>query len=598
MSDTSSDEIMLARGNKFRGSKQEPPVLAKPSQHAEERATHKSSKGRKPSNVQPDSDSSLEQQENVRAGNAPGPSAAPNQGKLDAREELRRLREGMGMEIIKNAHNNRFKNYDRDTASPECLVSCRTGPGTDPKSEFYRIMARRRRAGKVAIVILKEKSSSSADPSSDVEDEKEVQEVAMDPLAAEIKHVAQWDAYQESPHVYPIVEDGNMRLSRTPTAEHKRIEQQMSQTGIDLANAEVDKDMPRPGNKWTDAFYADWEYRPRACSSFEAFRDWFRRWLDSTTQICCYADIYHKSFFDGTAHPDGIRTMYIPNLEDEEIFLDTSDELTMLHAHETAEGYSHNYVLRSRKKEQEAQLRKELNRKAYIEAMRTPPRENPNSPKANIYLRPAQLEDSAGIRKIMNWYAEESTLSTDTHTLETGEVRQRIENCLENKLPFIVAVGRRTGPSRENQPEKILGYALANDTVGLKSSGRYTAELQVFVRDGHKRQGIGRCLMDKLLEVCDPTYIPKLGYSFNASFDDQPRFRTGGCRRLARLIFAVGYQSDRGSQVQWLKDWLLEKWEFEEQAVLKGARVKFDHFNDVAYLVRTIGYSSNTKFEY
>ncbi|KAI9043002.1 uncharacterized protein KD926_004793 [Aspergillus affinis] len=598
MSDTGSDETMLARGNNFRGSKQEPPIQAESSRQAEERATHKSSKGRKPSNVQQEADSTPEQQENVPAGNAAGPSDDPDQPKWDSKEVLRRLQEGKGMEIIRNAHATRFKNQDCDTASPESLVSCRTGPGTDQKSEFYRIMARRRRAGKVATVIRKEKPSSSADLSFDAEEEKEDQKVAVDPVAAKEKHVAQWDAYLKSPHAYPVIEDGNMRLLGYPRAEHKRIEEQMSQTGIDQANAVVDKDMPRPDNKWADAYYLDWEYRPRACSSFEAFRDWFRRWLDSTTQICCYADIYHKSFFDGTAHPDGVQSMYIPNLHDEEVCFDTSDELTMLHAHETAEGYSHNFVLHSRKKAEEVQLRKEMNRKAYIEYMSTPPRENPNSPKANIFLRPARLEDSAGILNIMNWYAEHSTLSTDVRRIETGDVRQRIENCWENKLPFIVAVGRGTGPDRENQPEKTLGYALANDTIGRETSSRYTAELQVFVKDGHKRQGIGRCLMDKLLEVCDPTYIPKLGYFFNAKFDDQPKYHTGGCRRLACLIFAVGYQRDRRPQVQWLKDWLLEKYEFEEQAVLKRARVKFDHFNEVAYLIRDVAYSSNTKFEY
>ncbi|PLB48156.1 hypothetical protein P170DRAFT_497262 [Aspergillus steynii IBT 23096] len=543
MSDTGSDEIMMARGNKFRG-----------------------------------------------------PSATPDKAKKEALEELERLR----AEIVQKAHLNRFKNLEYDSANPEALVKCRKGPGTDPSSDFYRIMAHRRREGKVATVVEKTTPSSSDSASSETAAAAAAaaaaeEEVTMDPAIA---YVIQWEQYIQSPHIYPIVEDGKMHLSQTPTAEHEHIERQMSQTGIDPANAQVDKDMPRPDNKWADAFYADWEYRPRAYSGLEAFRDWFRRWLDSNIQICCYADIYHEAFFDGTAHPDGVRTMYIPNLDDKETGLDKSDEMSMLHAHETAEGYCHNWVLHTRKHEEEQRVQKDLRRQAYIEAMRAPPQSNPNSPKANVYLRPAQFEDSQGILQIMNWYAKNSTLSTDVRNLETGDVRQRIENCEENKLPFIVAVERNTGPIRDNSPENILGYALAKDSVGIETSGRFTAELHVFVKTGFKRQGIGRCLIDKLLEVCDPTYIPKGGYFFKATFDEQPRFGAGGPRRLARLFFAVGYQSERSHEARWLMEWLFDKYDFEEQAILKGARVKFDHFNDVSYLVRTVGYTSNIRFEY
>lgn len=568
MSDTGSDEIMLGRGNKFRGKQQKPNDQAESSQRSGERAHRKGARSRRPPKLHLESESTIEKQESAEQGKVSGgvPAAEPDREKQERKEELRRLQH----EIVQNAHLNRFKNLDCDTANPEALAKCREGPGTDPKSEFYQVMAHRRREGETATVAAQTSSSTSGSSSSAAAAEENA---PLDPTTA---HVRQWEAYIQSPHIYPIVEDRQLHLSPTPTPEHEHIERQMEQHGIDPANAQIDKDMPRPDNKWTDAFYADWEFRPRAYSSLEAFRDWFRRWLDTTIQYCCYADIYHEAFFDGTAHPDGVRTMYIPNWKVEDAFLDKSDETNMLHAHETAEGYCHNWVRHTRRQEEE-RTQKDLNRQAYIEAMRSPPGDNPHSPKANIYLRPAQFEDSHGILQILNWYAENSSLSTDFRALETGDVRQRIENCQTNRLPFIVAVERRTGPARDSLPEQIVGYALAIDHVGLMSSGRFTAELQVFVKPGFKRQGVGRCLIDKLLEVCDPTYIPRAGYHFSAAFDDQPKFHAGGCRRLARLIFAIGYRSDRRAEVEWLKEWLLDKYGFEEHAVFKGTRVKFDH---------------------
>lgn len=563
MSDSGSDEIMLVRGNRFRSKQQqEPPVEAESSRRPEERATRRRSTSRKPPNFQLDSSSPSEQQDNPPKGKAPA------QTQEEVREELRRL----GGEIVQRAHLNRFKNFDDDDANPEALATCRGGPGTDQNSEFYQLMAQRRRVGPIVVVVEEPNPSPSAEHSGDAEER-----TRRNSMDARERHVAQWDAYLRSPHIYPIVENGELHLSRTPTAEHRYIEEQMARLGLDPTNAQVDKDMPRPDNKWSDAFYADWEYRPRVYSNFEAFRDWFRRWLDTTIQICCYADIYHDAFFDGTAHPDGVRVMYIPDLENVETVLDPSDEMTKLHAHETSEGYSYNFVQHKRKTEQDAKLRREMNRRAHLEALRIPPQSSSKSPKANIYLRPAELEDSRSILQIMNWYAHESTLSTDVRSLETGDVRQRIENCQENRMPFIVAVERKTGRARDNQPENVVGYALAKDTVGIETSGRFVAELHVFVRDGSKRLGIGRCLMDKLLEVCDGTYNPEFGYFFNAAFDDQPKFRPGGCRKFNRLLFAVGYEPDKRSELKWLMDWLLEKYGFEEQAVLKGARVKFEH---------------------
>ncbi|RAK87103.1 hypothetical protein BO79DRAFT_256599 [Aspergillus costaricaensis CBS 115574] len=85
------------------------------------------------------------------------------------------------------------------------------------------------------------------------------------------------------------------------------------------------------------------------------------------------------------------------------------------------------------------------------------------------------------------------------YRIRTCDIRQRIQAAKDARLPFIVAVERGSGNQREN----IFGFATAKDYTGSETSGRYTAELESFVIPEQQRKGIGNCLMDKLLKVCD-----------------------------------------------------------------------------------------------
>ncbi|RMJ26397.1 hypothetical protein PHISP_02725 [Aspergillus sp. HF37] len=219
---------------------------------------------------------------------------------------------------------------------------------------------------------------------------------------------------------------------------------------------------------------------------------------------------------------------------------------------------------------------------------------SPYAPRANIYLRPAELGDALELANLMNWYMESSPLSTDDTTVSQEEVHRRIQNCRSQFLPFIVAVERRTSRTH-SAPEKILGYALANDFNDRNSSGRYTANLQLFVRHGSKDKGIGRCLMDKLLEVCDAMFISKRGYYFDNGSEDHMGYNSGGGRRMSRLIFAISYPDHDRASYEWMINWL-KGYEFEEQGVLKGVAVKFQKHLDVAYLVRKVAFSMGCAF--
>ncbi|KAB8257269.1 hypothetical protein BDV32DRAFT_140570 [Aspergillus pseudonomiae] len=523
---------------------------------------------------------------NFPTGNEPLQEASPTSSKEEALEELSRLR----AQIVRQAHLDRFKDLDYPTANPEILERCRSGPGTDPNSEFYLSIKKCRVAPiqSAGVPCITGLTSGS------------IHETIKLSVSGADEVAAQWGDYESSPTVYPIVKDRELNLSSEPTDEHKRILSQLAQTsglqgGTGGQNTESEQERK---HSWTDIYYANWEYYPHACSSsYEAFRDWFRRWLDGTIQICCYADIYHYAFFDGTAHPDGIRTMYIPDLEEQTTLLDMDDKESLLHCHETVLGYCHNWELHNKKERDEEQLRRKITREHYLEGLRNSPQPSASVLQENVYLRPVEMGDVPGLLEIFNWYAHNSPLSTYIEPLEAGDIRQCIDDCTEEKLPFIVAAERRIRATANNNPQKILGYALATDYIGRRTSGRFTAELELFVKPGHTHKGIGKCLMDKLLEVCDPTYIPKRGYFFDCNTEDRTGYWSGGQRRLGRLLFAISYPSDKRSTYSWVEEWLKRQYDFEEQGRLKGARVKFSHFLNVTYLVRNVGHHAGDKFD-
>ena len=486
----------------------------------------------------------------------------------EALAELKRLQEP----ILKEAQANRFQEADVFIASPESLTEARDGPGTDPRSEVFDAIQRIRDSpNRIAGM----SSSSTLVAGSDL------------PYGPE-RYEAQWAAYKASTRAYSAVEKGKVVLCSEPLSPEQEYFDLREASRLGFNEEQFFEPEQAEGaaeNKWSEDFDedfdedfgADWDYRPKLWSNCPAYDDRFLTWLETNITNSCLVDIYHESFFDGGANADGAGSMFIGDFEHQTTILDLQDEATRLHYHESAAGYIHNFTIQLRKKEDEETARKQRARAAYIEGLKVVPKPNPNVPKANIYLRPAEFGDCPELAIVMNWYMEHSTMSTDDVMIRPEDVRHRIEDCRNQFFPFIVAVERRTAQTYRDasHPEKILGFALANDFMGKQTIGRHTAALQLFVRNDTRGKGIGKCLMDKLLEVCDPTFISKQGYWFENSPEDHMGYYPGGGRKLSRIIFNVIYQDNRRANFEPIIKWL-KKFGFEEQGLLKGAAVKFD----------------------
>jgi L-amino acid N-acyltransferase YncA len=498
----------------------------------------------------------------------------------DVREELVRLQK----EALVKAHRGGQGNSE-ETASPELLAACRDGPGTDILSPIYQHLE------KVRLVPRDDTPDYSNLPGTSYVFSTEEFDTEKDPkaLQAELEtQVEVWrELYTKTPRTYPSVSDKKVTLSPAADDRHKRAltrfrrslakikdlnSSSKSETKVIKRSKQIVQE-----HAWSDRYIANWEYCPPGISDAKWYRARIQSWLDDTIPRECYVDIFHEAFFQGTAHPDGETSMFILDMRKYKSIIHPSDKQALNHAHESAAGYVYNIIAQNEKAQEEEHRRKEMDTKVRKDALNSPRLRSPSSPVANIYLRPAEGKDAQGLEEIINWYAKHSSRSPNTNiktNIDSEQVLQRIRGCREAQLPFIVAVDRHRSSSK--RPENILGYALAKEFANDAYSCHYTAELELFVKDGETNQGIGKCLLDRLLQACDPSHDSKGGYQFHASTNDRSAYYPGGRRRLARLVFTLSYIGNDNREIaehNRVKKWLEEHAGFEEQGLLWGVRV-------------------------
>ena len=113
-------------------------------------------------------------------------------------------------------------------------------------------------------------------------------------------------------------------------------------------------------------------------------------------------------------------------------------------------------------------------------------------------IRPVSPEDGAAICSIYNHYVETTIYTFEETPLQINEMRERIRK-ISSKYPYLVY---------EDELGEINGYTYIN-TWKERSAYRFSAELSIFVRDYYRGRGIGRKLMERLLEEIDKTEINK-----------------------------------------------------------------------------------------
>ena len=366
----------------------------------------------------------------------------------------------------------------------------------------------------------------------------------------------------------------------------------------------------------------DWYSRPSFNNNDEAFREHFDSWLNwnLVNTFAKYAEkhtlvIPQIQVADDDLCPDGIDLVSRDHTIDgencriygygndlaEEIGeavhrlrpddledwgkVDMRLEMNEMHNDETADFLVQNYMGHKMIEQKERAITIEQLRKAQVEKSREIMAITTPVVKANIYVRPARREDMSQLAELFNYYIKNSARTTELEPVTSQIMEDRLHTARHDKLPFFVALSRKPVPKKGKKTifeathyEKVLGYALAQDFSGVTLAERFTSELELYVHPDWRRKGIGKSLLDKILEVCDPGWLPRQGYSFHCEPDVAHMYGAGGQRDLISLVFVVRHYSNIKANEEpdypWIKQWLAENFGFKEQGCLQSCSVK------------------------
>lgn len=234
----------------------------------------------------------------------------------------------------------------------------------------------------------------------------------------------------------------------------------------------------------------------------------------------------------------------------------------------------------AKEREQEMSLRRaqKIARKREGPIIPTP---NPHTPRINIYLRPSVRSDIPQMQDIYNSYLQNSVRGAELQPLTYNDMLNRWADTTDEKLPFIVAISKSTkiNSGLGNAVEKIVGWASATDWVSRNAVERFTVELEIYVHQEHLHQGVGKCLMDKLIDSTDRGHIARKGYPFSCAPELRHGYSAGGARDLIKLLILVRSldkpRNEKENDLPWIKKWLEDEWKFEQQGYFPHVGVKF-----------------------
>ncbi|MDR2730421.1 MAG: GNAT family N-acetyltransferase [Treponema sp.] len=102
-------------------------------------------------------------------------------------------------------------------------------------------------------------------------------------------------------------------------------------------------------------------------------------------------------------------------------------------------------------------------------------------------IREVVLSDCKSIMDIYNYYIEKTIISFEESPLTVTEMETRV-NEIDERFPYLVY----------EEEGHILGYAYVN-TFQSRSAYRFTLENSIYVRNGYQGKGIGKALLNELI---------------------------------------------------------------------------------------------------
>ena len=160
-------------------------------------------------------------------------------------------------------------------------------------------------------------------------------------------------------------------------------------------------------------------------------------------------------------------------------------------------------------------------------------------------VRASTPQDLPAITRIYAHHVLHGTGSFETEAPSEAEMTRRRDEVLSRQLPYLVA---------EDDDAQILGFAYAN-WFKARPAYRFSAEDSIYVADGQHGRGLGRLLMNALIEHCEAAGVRKL----IAVIGDSNNLGSVGVHRAAGfsqvgVMRSVGWKFGR-----WLDIVMMEK---------------------------------------
>lgn len=186
--------------------------------------------------------------------------------------------------------------------------------------------------------------------------------------------------------------------------------------------------------------------------------------------------------------------------------------------------------------------------------------------KVPMVIRAAEPKDVQKITTLYNMMVDRAVECADVVHVTKHTVLANIARIHDYGLPYIVAIGPRTG----SPPEKLLGVAYATPPGDARKMYRFTTDVEIYVHPKSRRQGVANCLMDQLLSLLDETHPVRRGYKIKG-----PEMHNGPVRMLGSVQLRMPIdEAEKAQAGRVWKDGWLKKHGFELAGELRNIGVK------------------------
>nr|WP_315202664.1 GNAT family N-acetyltransferase [uncultured Flavobacterium sp.] len=151
-----------------------------------------------------------------------------------------------------------------------------------------------------------------------------------------------------------------------------------------------------------------------------------------------------------------------------------------------------------------------------------------------IKLRPYQAEDTQAILDIVNYNILNSTVLYDYNIRTYEQQKSILEEKISKNFPVIVAL----------EEDKVVGFGMYSE-FRFREAYKYTVEHSVYVGNDHQGKGIGKLLLQELIELAKQQNLHTMIAVIDAENQSSVDFHEKFGFKTVGIIKESGYKFDR-----------------------------------------------------